>query len=113
MGIAIDSMVAMGCIISGGRVSNSVLSHDVRINSYAEVESSILYSHVNIGRYSRIRRAIIDRSVRIPEGTQIGFDLEEDRKRYYVSESGIVVVVPEERMFEDRSRAVASSEVRI
>jgi glucose-1-phosphate adenylyltransferase len=107
MGIAIDSMVSMGCIVSGGRVSNSILSHDVRINSYAEVESSILYSHVNIGRYSRIRRAIIDRAVRIPEGTQIGFDLEEDRKKYHVSEGGIVVVVPEERMFEDRRRAVS------
>jgi len=70
------------------------------------VESSIIYSHVNIGRYSRIRRAIIDRAVRIPEGTEIGFNLEEDRKKYHVSESGIVVVVPEERIFEDRGRAL-------
>jgi glucose-1-phosphate adenylyltransferase len=106
MGIATDSMVSMGCIISGGRVTNSILSHDVRINSYAEVESSIVYSHVDIGRYSRIRRAIIDRAVRIPEGTQIGFDLEEDRKKYHVSESGIVVVVPQARLYEDRGRAV-------
>ena len=67
MGIAIDSMVSMGCIISGGRVTNSILSHDVRINSYTEVENSIIFSHVNIGRYSRIRRAIIDRAVHIPE----------------------------------------------
>jgi len=106
MGIATDSMVSMGCIISGGRVTGSILSHDVRVNSYAEVENSIIYSHVNVGRYSRIRRAIIDRAVRIPEGTQIGFDLEADRKKYHVSEGGIVVVVPEERMFEDRGRAV-------
>jgi glucose-1-phosphate adenylyltransferase len=110
MGIAIDSMVSMGCIISGGRVANSILSHDVRINSYTEVENSILFSHVTIGRYSRIRRAIIDRAVHLPERTEIGFDLEEDRKKYHVSESGIVVVVPEERMFEDRRRAVSSGE---
>jgi glucose-1-phosphate adenylyltransferase len=108
MGIGIDSMVSMGCIISGGRVTNSILSHDVRINSYTEVENSILFSHVTIGRYSRIRRAIIDRAVHLPERTEIGFDLEEDRKKYHVSEGGIVVVVPEERMFEDRRRAVSS-----
>ena len=110
MGIAIDSMVSMGCIISGGRVTNSILSHDVRVNSYTEVDNSILFSHVTIGRYSRIRRAIIDRAVHLPERTEIGFDLEEDRKKYHVSESGIVVVVPEERMFEDRRRAVSSGE---
>ena len=108
MGIATDSMVSMGCIVSGGRVTNSILSHDVRINSYTEVENSIIYSHVDIGRYSRIRRAIIDRAVHIPERTEIGFDLEEDRKKYHVSESGIVVVVPEERMFEDRQRLVGN-----
>jgi glucose-1-phosphate adenylyltransferase len=110
MGIAIDSMVSMGCIISGGRVTNSILSHDVRVNSYTEVDNTILFSHVTIGRYSRIRRAIIDRAVHLPERTEIGFDLEEDRKKYHVSESGIVVVVPEERMFEDRRRAVSSGE---
>jgi glucose-1-phosphate adenylyltransferase len=108
MGIAIDSMVSMGCIISGGRVANSILSHDVRINSYTEVENSILFSHVSIGRYSRIRRAIIDRAVHLPEHTEIGYDLEEDRKKYPVTEGGIVVVVPEERMFEDRGRTVSN-----
>ena len=65
------------------------LSFDVRVNSYTEVESSILFSHVNIGRYSRIRRAIIDRNIHIPEGTEIGFDLEEDRKKYHVTETGL------------------------
>lgn len=101
MGIAVDSIVSMGSIISGGRVTNSILSPDVRINSYTEVENCILFSHVNIGRYSRIRRAIIDRQVEIPERTEIGFDLEADRKKYYVTETGIVVVVPEQRMFEE------------
>ncbi len=101
MGIAVDSMVSMGSIISGGRVTRSILSPDVRINSYTEVENSILFSHVNIGRYSRIRRAIIDRHIHVPEHAEIGFDLEEDREKYHVTETGIVVVVPEQRMFEE------------
>jgi glucose-1-phosphate adenylyltransferase len=101
MGIALDSIVSMGSIISGGRVVNSIISPDVRVNSYTEVENSIIFSHVNIGRYSRIRRAIIDRHIHIPEHTEIGYDLEEDRKKYHVTESGIVVVVPEQRMFEE------------
>ncbi len=101
MGVAIDSMVSMGSIISGGRVTRSVISPDVRVNSYTEVESSILFSHVDVGRYSRIRRAIIDRHIHIPEHTEIGYNLEEDRKKYYISESGIVVVVDEQRMFEE------------
>jgi glucose-1-phosphate adenylyltransferase len=101
MGLALDSMVSMGAIISGGRVVNSVISPDVRVNSYTEVESSIIFSHVNIGRYSRIRRAIIDRHIHLPEHSEIGYNLEEDRKRYHVTEGGIVVVVPEQRMFEE------------
>jgi len=101
MGIAVDSIVSMGSIISGGRVTGSVVSPDVRVNSYTEVESSILFSHVNIGRYSRIRRAIIDRHMHIPEHSEIGYNLEEDRKKYHVTETGIVVVVPEQRMFEE------------
>ncbi len=99
MGIALDSIVSMGSILSGGRVQNCVLSHDVRIDSRAEVQSSILYSHSKIGHHSRIRRAIIDREVHIPPHSVIGFDLEEDRKKYHVTESGIVVIVPE-RIFE-------------
>ena len=100
MGIALDSIVAQGCIVSGGHVTNSVLSPDVRVNSFSDVDHSILFPHVDIGRHSRIRRTIIDRHIRIPEHTEIGYDLEEDRKRYHVTETGIVVVVPEQRMFE-------------
>ena len=93
MGVAIDSIVSNGCIISGGRVSHSVLSPGVRVNSYCEVEASILLSNAQIGRYSRIRRAIIDSNVHIPESAVIGFDPEEDRRNgYHVTESGIVVV---------------------
>lgn len=101
MGIAVDSIVCMGSIVSGGRVSQSILSFDVRVNSFTEVESSILFPHVDIGRHSHIRRAIIDRHIKIPEGSYIGFDLEEDRKKYHVTEDGIVVVAPEQRMFEE------------
>lgn len=101
IGMAVDSIVSMGCIISGGRVSHSVMGPDVRVNSFTDVENSILFSHVNIGRHSRIRNAIIDRHISIPEGTEIGYDLEEDRKKYHVTDTGIVVVVPEQRMFEE------------
>lgn len=101
MGIAMDSIVSNGSIVSGGRVTNSVLSPDVRVNSYTEIDSSILFSHVTIGRYSRIRRAIIDRHIHIPEHTEIGYNLEEDRKKYHVTDTGIVVVVPDKRRFEE------------
>ncbi|HEV2176840.1 MAG TPA: glucose-1-phosphate adenylyltransferase [Terriglobia bacterium] len=101
MGLALDSIVSMGSVVSGGHVTGSVLSFDVRVNSFADVESSILFSHVDIGRYCRIRRAIIDRNMRIPERTEIGFDLEADRQNYHVTDTGIVVVVPAERQFEE------------
>jgi glucose-1-phosphate adenylyltransferase len=92
LGIALDSIVSGGCIISGGRVQNCVLSPNVRINSYADVRESILFEGVNIGRYCKIRRAIIDKEVNIPPGTVIGYDIEEDRKRYFVTDSHIVVI---------------------
>lgn len=101
MGVAVDSIVGMGSIISGGRVTNSILSMDVRVNSFTDIDGSILFSHVDIGRYARIRRAIIDRNIHIPEKTEIGYDLDEDRKKYHVTDTGIVVVVPERRMFEE------------
>lgn len=91
-GEAIDSIVSGGCIISGGVVRRSVLGRHVFIHSYAEVEDSILFDKVDIGRRCRIRRAIIEKNVRIPPDTVIGYDLEEDAKRYQVTESGIVVI---------------------
>ena len=100
-GEALDSLVSQGCIISGGQVKNCVLSPDVRVNSYSEVDSSILFSHVNVGRHCRIRRAILDRDVHIPEGTTIGFDAEADRQRYFVTESGITVVTRDYSLFEN------------
>ena len=101
MGVALDSMVGGGSIISGGRVNRSVLGYDVRTNSYSEVEKSILFNHVTIGRHARVRNAIIDRHVTIPERAEIGYDLEADRQRYHVTEGGIVVVVREESMIEE------------
>jgi len=100
-GQAHDSVISSGCIISGGHVRNCVLSPDVRINSYAEVDSSILFSHVDVGRRCRIRKAIIDRDVHIPEGTVIGFDIEADRQKYHVTDSGITVVTRDYSLFEN------------
>jgi glucose-1-phosphate adenylyltransferase len=96
-GEAHDSMVCQGCIISGGHVRRSVLSPNVRVNSYAVVESSILFDGVDIGRHCRIRRAIIDKDVQIPAGTTIGYDLEHDRRRgLSVTEQGVVVIAKAE-----------------
>jgi len=92
MGVALDALVSPGCIISGGRVQNAILSPCVRVNSYAQVTDSILFENVNVGRHAKIRRAIIDKDVRIPEGMQIGYNLDEDRKRFTVSKEGVVVI---------------------
>jgi glucose-1-phosphate adenylyltransferase len=100
-GVALDSIVAGGSIISGGRVLRSVVGFDVRVNSYSEVEEAIIFNHVNIGRRCRIRRAIIDRHVTLPEGTKICYDREADKARYHVSDGGIVVVVRPESMIEE------------
>ena len=92
VGSVLDSLIASGCIISGGQVLRCILSPDVRINSFAEVEDSILMEHVEVGRYAKIRRAIIDKDVTIPRYAEIGYNLDEDRRRFQVTESGIVVV---------------------
>ncbi len=93
VGQAWDSMVCSGSIISGGHVQRSIISADVRVNSWAEVEDSILFEGVDVGRHAKVRRAIIDKGISIPEGMQIGYDLETDRTRgFAVSEGGIVVI---------------------
>ena len=92
MGTAINSILSNGCIISGGSVKRSVLSPRVAVHSYAEVEDSILLEGVDIGRHAKIRRTIVDKDVQIPQKMQIGYDLDEDAKRFTVTESGIVVV---------------------
>lgn len=100
-GTAIDSIVSAGCIISGASVRSSVLSPDSRVNSYSELENCILFSHVNVGRHCKLRKCIIDRDVHIPEGSVIGFDPEEDKKKYFVSEDGITVVTRDYSLFEN------------
>jgi glucose-1-phosphate adenylyltransferase len=91
-GIATDSMVSQGCIISGGRIHRSLLSAGCRVNSFSEVEESVLFEGVQIGRRAKIRRCIIDKDVHIPPGLEIGFDREKDKKRFFVTEGGLVVI---------------------
>jgi len=95
-GEAIDSAVCQGCIISGGHVRKSILSPDVRINSYALVENSILLDGVDIGRNCRIRNTIIDKGVKVPPGSVIGYDLDHDRARGWVTTEQGVVVIPKD-----------------
>ncbi len=92
IGIATDSMVCEGCIISGGHIERSLLSPGVRMHSYSHVQESILFEGVRIGRHCKIRRTIIDKGVHIPEGTIIGYDREEDERRFSVSDTGIVII---------------------
>ena len=92
MGTALNSIISNGCIISGGSVKRSILSPKVMIHSYVEVEDSILMEGVDVGRYAKIRRTIVDKEVQIPQGMEIGYDLDEDVKRFTVTASGIVVV---------------------
>ena len=91
-GQAIDSIVSGGCILSGGIVKNSVLGRGVRVHAGATVEDSIILANCDIGRRAKLRRVILDKNVRVPEGAEIGYDLETDRRHHYVTESGIVVV---------------------
>jgi glucose-1-phosphate adenylyltransferase len=91
-GTAVDSIVAGSSIVSGGYVRGSVLGRGVRVHTGASVEDSILFDNCDIGRHAKVRRAILDKNVKIPAGTQIGYDLEADRKNYFVTESGIVVI---------------------
>jgi len=92
VGLVLDSIVSSACVVSGGKVQRSILSPNVRVNSFSEVYDSILMEGVNVGRYAKVKRAIIDKDVDIPQGTVIGYDLAEDKRRFFVTESGIVVV---------------------
>ena len=93
IGMATNSMVSEGCIVSGGSLSRCVLSPEVKINSYSQVEESILMENVEVGRYSKIRKAIIDKNVKIPPNTSIGCNKAEDEKRgFHVSPNGVTVV---------------------
>lgn len=98
-GEALDSIVCQGAILSGGSARRCVIGPGVRVNSYASVSESILFDDVNVGRHCRIRRAIVDKGVSIPSGTEIGYDLEADRRRgWTVTDSGIVVIARGEQI---------------
>jgi glucose-1-phosphate adenylyltransferase len=98
-GSATDSLVSMGCIVSGGQVHRSILGLGVRVHSFCDLQDTIVFSNATINRHSRIRRAIIDRGVVVPRGAVIGYDPVEDRRRHTVSEGGVVVVTPGEECF--------------
>ncbi|HKJ30589.1 MAG TPA: hypothetical protein VKA34_02125, partial [Balneolales bacterium] len=94
-GMAVDSMVSEGCIISGAYVENSLLFTKVRVEDYTRVEKSVILPDTVIGPNSRISGAVIDKGCIIPEGTVIGEDLEQDKENFFVSPEGIVLVTPE------------------
>ena len=92
VGVAYNSIMSGGCIISGGKVFRSILSPRVRVHSHSEVRDSILMDDVDVGRHARLNRVIADKGARIPQGYQIGFNLKEDAKKFTVTQSGIVVI---------------------
>jgi glucose-1-phosphate adenylyltransferase len=94
-GMAIDSMVSGGCVISGATVRHSLLFSNVRVNSYSQLKDVVALPNVRIGRDCHISRAIIDKGCVLPAGTVIGEDSEADAQRFYVSPDGIVLVTPE------------------
>ncbi len=91
-GQSIDSIVSGGTILSGGMAKGSIMGRHVRVHSGALVEDSVIFDNCDIGRRARVRRAILDKNVRIPEGADIGYDLDRDREKYFVTDSGIVVI---------------------
>jgi glucose-1-phosphate adenylyltransferase len=104
-GAATQSIVSVGCIVSGGHVQRSILSPGVRVHSYSEVEDSILMPNCKINRHAKVRRAIIESDVEIPRGAVLGYDADEDRRRHTVSDGGVVVVTPGEECYVDPQHA--------
>ena len=92
-GVATDSLVANGCIISGGRIHRSVLSPRCRVNSFCELDECVLFEGVNVGRHSKLKRCIVDKDVEVPQNLQVGFDRAADAARGFgVGEAGITVI---------------------
>lgn len=94
-GVATDSLVSGGCLISGSSVDDSVLFSDVRVHSYCDISGSVILPKVTVNRNVVLKNVVIDRGCNIPEGMQIGVNLTEDKKRFYVSEKGITLVTPD------------------
>lgn len=103
-GMAVDSMVSGGCIISGATVRRSLLFSNVRVSSGSELHDCVVLPDVEVGEHCRLTKVVVDRYCRIPDGTVIGEDPEEDAKRFYVSKEGVVLVIPE--MLGDRRHYV-------
>ena len=94
-GMAVDSMVSGGCIISGSVIRHSLLFSKVHVDSYSKIEDSVVLPNVTIGKNCKIKNAVIDKGCIIPDDTRIGVDISHDRDRFYVSENGVVLVTPE------------------
>lgn len=94
-GMAIDSLISGGCIVSGSSVRRSVLFSDVRVNSYCDISNSVLLPNVDVGRNVKLNKVIVDKNCKIPEGLVVGFDPEEDKKRFRVSPNGVTLITPE------------------
>jgi glucose-1-phosphate adenylyltransferase len=106
-GQALDSVISPGCIVSGSTITGSVLCPNVRVHSFCTIDQCILMPGVRVGRHARIRRAIIDRDVLIPRGATIGYNLDEDRRRHTVTDSGIVVVTTDDEPYVTEPEAEA------
>jgi len=94
-GMAVDSMVSGGCVISGAKVINSLLFSNVHVHSYSTIEDSVILPDTDIGENCRIKKAVIDKGTVIPAGTVVGENPEEDAKRFYVSDEGVVLITPD------------------
>lgn len=94
-GEATDSIVSGGCLISGSSVNSSVLFSNVRVHSYCSIEGAVIMPNVVVHRHAKLNNVVIDKGVQIPEGMEIGLDLELDQKRFFVSDKGIVLVTQE------------------
>ena len=94
-GVAVDSMVAGGCIISGARVNHSLLFSNVRVEAHSSIDNSVILPDVTIGQNCAIQRAVVDKGSVLAPGTVIGADLEADARRFRVTDAGIVLVTPD------------------
>ena len=94
-GMAVDSLVSGGCIVSGSTVHRSLLFSDVRVNAYCTIEDSVLLPKVEVGRDVILKRVIVDKNCKIPDGLVAGINPEEDRKHFHVSPNGVTLITPE------------------
>ncbi|WP_455199139.1 sugar phosphate nucleotidyltransferase, partial [Kaarinaea lacus] len=94
-GTAVDSLVSGGCIVAGATVQQSLLFSNVRLEPYSKVDQSVILPDVEIGEHCQIHKAVIDRGCKIPAGTKIGINKEEDAKKFFVSPNGVTLVIPE------------------